>query len=325
MNSYPIFIMMMGLSGSGKSTLASNLYIDENGNIDIREEPNATGDPVIHSSDNLRAELFGDVNNQKKNDELFIELHRRIKRDLAAGHNVIYDATNLNKKRRIAFLEELRRIHCVKYCLAVMTTFEDCKKNNAKRERHVPEDVIKRQFMNWQPPHYHEGFDNIWLVFPCSDGFNPDYYVHDANYDNMKKFNQDNSHHALSLGDHCFETFKSCRKWDEENSVLQTAAYLHDVGKLYTKTYVNAKGEKDGQAHYYQHECVGAYVAAFILNSTGYPVNETLDAINMIFYHMRPYLAWKDSEKSMERDKKLIGEKMFNDVMLLHKADVAAH
>jgi hypothetical protein len=36
-------------------------------------------------------------------------------------------------------------------------------------------------------------------------------------------------------------------------------------------------------------------------------------------------MAWRDSEKSMERDKKLIGEKMFNDVMLLHKADVAAH
>ena len=49
------------------------------------------------------------------------------------------------------------------------------------------------------------------------------------------------------------------------------------------------------------------------------------DVTNMIYYHMHPYLAWKQSEKAKERDKKLLGEKMFNDIMLLHEADLAAH
>jgi hypothetical protein len=49
------------------------------------------------------------------------------------------------------------------------------------------------------------------------------------------------------------------------------------------------------------------------------------DVTNMIYYHMHPYLAWKQSEKAKERDKRLLGEKMFNDIMLLHEADLAAH
>ena len=40
---------------------------------------------------------------------------------------------------------------------------------------------------------------------------------------------------------------------------------------------------------------------------------------------MRPYLGWKQSEKAKERDKKLIGKMMYEDIMILHEADLAAH
>ena len=40
---------------------------------------------------------------------------------------------------------------------------------------------------------------------------------------------------------------------------------------------------------------------------------------------MRPHTAWKQSEKARERDRTLIGEEMYQDIMHLHEADLAAH
>jgi hypothetical protein len=40
---------------------------------------------------------------------------------------------------------------------------------------------------------------------------------------------------------------------------------------------------------------------------------------------MKPYLEWKQSGKSKEKDKVLFGDKVFDDVMMLHQADVWAH
>ena len=45
----------------------------------------------------------------------------------------------------------------------------------------------------------------------------------------------------------------------------------------------------------------------------------------LIMWHMRPYLAWEQSDKAMQKDKKLLGETLFNDIMLLHEADLYAH
>ena len=40
---------------------------------------------------------------------------------------------------------------------------------------------------------------------------------------------------------------------------------------------------------------------------------------------MHPYIAWKDSEKAKNRYQKLLGEELFDEIMILHEADVAAH
>ena len=98
-------IMMVGIQGSGKSTFAKNMK-----------------DYVVHSSDELRKELFGSVNYQEKNNELFDELHKRIINDLKKGKNVIYDAMNISYKRRILFLEKLNNIACKKAFLAARNT-----------------------------------------------------------------------------------------------------------------------------------------------------------------------------------------------------------
>lgn len=87
----PMFYMMVGLPGSGKSFTAESI-------------PNA----VVHSSDAIRAEVLGDENDQTQQDLVFQTLHKRVLQDLVDGKDVVYDATNINYKRRIGFLDRVR-------------------------------------------------------------------------------------------------------------------------------------------------------------------------------------------------------------------------
>lgn len=323
MSNKPYMIMMMGISGSGKSTLAKHISVKD-GQIIVDDSINTSGSPVIHSSDDLREELYGDVNNQSNNNELFIELHRRIKNDLRSGKDVIYDATNINKKQRMSFINELSNIACKKVCVAVMTPYENCLRNNEKRERKVPERVIRRMLFNWQPPHFHEGFDSIYFSF-LRDGAEQKHYLLIDLFKTMKDFDQENEHHKYTLGEHCSMAYNYCINTSPEDTNLQFAAALHDIGKLETKVRVNRNGINDGNCHYYQHHCVGAYLASFYLAECNVRIDELVDILNLIYFHMHPYTAWKQSEKARERDKKLIGEEMYNEIMILHDADISAH
>lgn len=58
---------------------------------------------AVHlSSDTIRYNLTGNDKDQSRNDEVFALLHSLTKTYLTAGINVIYDATNLRRKDRIA-------------------------------------------------------------------------------------------------------------------------------------------------------------------------------------------------------------------------------
>ena len=74
----PKLILLVGLVASGKSFYAKQLS----------EQYNA----IIYSSDELREELFGDVNECNRNEELFKELKLRVKNSLLKGDNVIWDS-----------------------------------------------------------------------------------------------------------------------------------------------------------------------------------------------------------------------------------------
>lgn len=310
----PSIYIMIGLPGSGKSVYAKSIY---------NQYP--SGAIVIHSSDDLREELYGDVNNQKNNTDLFVELHRRIKTDLKNGKSVIYDATNISKKRRIAFLQELKNISCVKIAICMMTPFEKCLELNSIRKRVVPENVIKKMYMNWCPPYYHEGFDYIFCEYYNDCIVSPEYEVGNL-FMKINNFNQENEHHGFTLGIHCSRTYEYLLEKGAEKTI-RIAGLLHDIGKVFTKTYLNTKGEYDGNCHYYNHANVGAYDSMFFTSTSNYDFTdkEKLYISNLIYYHMHPYLSWKQSAKAKKRDMNIIGEKMFNDVMLLHQADLFAH
>lgn len=305
----PVLTMMCGIAGSGKSTLARELA----------QEINAT----IFSSDELREEMFGDVNNQDNNTELFHELHKRIKNCLKSGNNAIYDATNISSKRRISFLQELNNIDCAKKCVIMATPYEQCLENNKNRDRQVPEYVIENMYKHWNTPYWFEDWDYIDIHYWPE-------YTKQKIYDWVSKYmdySQDNPYHTLTLGQHCFNTaYYFYKNMTNNKLLLSCAAAVHDNGKVFVKKFENAKGEPTNIAHYYNHENIGAYNALFF----DYEFNvDVLDISILVNLHMMPY-NWErqnnETELKLRRKYyKLWGAETYNNVIMLHEADKAAH
>lgn len=298
--------MMIGLPASGKSTLAEQIAKSE--------------DAEIVSSDNIRKELYGDENIQGDNNKVFRILQERIINGLKNNKNMIYDATNINYKRRMAFLQKIRKLKIEKIAIMVATPYEQCLIRNSQRERQVPEEVIKRMYFNFYVPQYFEGWDDIQIKYTNNHMFF---------FGDLEDIEQDNPHHSLTVLEHCKKTEEILQKENRQLSIpINFAGRLHDIGKLKTKTFVNAKGETTNIAHYYSHEKVSAYDSLFYINLRGRAevmLDEefVLETIKLIQWHMLPWT--KMSEKTEQKYKKLLGEKFWNDLMILHKADEEAH
>lgn len=294
-------IMLIGLPCSGKSTISEQLA----------EKYNAT----IFSSDELRTEMFGDVNDQDHNQELFVELHKRIKACLNSGKSAIYDACNINYKRRMAFLAELKNIPCEKICVMMATPYEECIRRNSERDRKVPKYVIERMYYNFHIPYWYEGWDDIRVEYNGHEGHygKPVEFVR-----NYKDYDQHNSHHELTLGEHCLRA--SLRLDNEASITTFCATYIHDCGKPETATFINSKGVVTEECHYYNHQYTSGYKALF------FDYSNPLDVAIIVMWHMQPYFWEKDNnEKLHNKYRKLWGEDLYRDVMYLHSADKSAH
>lgn len=313
----PKLFFCVGLVASGKSSWAEN----------NKDKLNA----VIHSSDAIREE-FGDINDQTQNELVFNTLHKRVKEDLLNGNNVIYDATNLSRKRRVAFIKELKNIPCEKICVLFATPFLSCRINNAERERQVPTNVLYKMIKNFEVPCYQEGWDDIQIVWF-------DYKEHKLNFnflkdlENWREISQDNPHHSLSIGDHMIAAsnhYASMCEYYEDRStadkLLSMAIFMHDCGKVFTKSFIDSKGNPCEKAHFYQHHLVGSYLSLFYLKESGlFTDNEILHISLLIGLHMQPFLAWDKSEKAKEKDRRLFGDNILAQVETLHICDLAAH
>ena len=298
--------MVIGLVASGKSFVAKQLALKENA--------------VIHSSDKLRIELFGDVNEVDKNGEVFQELHKRIKDDLKKGKNVIYDATNISNKRRKTFLDELKKIDCIKECYLVATPYEKCLEQNRKRERKVPEWVIDRMYKSIFIPQF-QGFDAINIIWN-TEGYNFDTNLLFNGENGLNKIDQHNPHHTLTIGKHCLKCFQICEELLDDFE-LNMAAMYHDIGKRFCKAFKNSKGEDTETAHYYQHHLVSAYDSLFIFNQQGFEQETILLITNYIQWHMQPFFIKTD--KAKRKFINLVGQEFYDKLLILHEADIKAH
>lgn len=292
-------IMLIGLPGSGKSYW-SKKYIQEN------------PDTILVSSDSIREEVFGDVNDQAHNGEVFNIVHKRVVSAIKNGKDVILDATNLSRKRRIGFLKSIPKCEVCAVVFAI--PFEECCKRNAARERVVPQEAMERMYRSFQPPHYAEGFDDIQIVGSKDVGL----YIYKCEQENIET-PHDNSHHTFSCGIHCLEAEQYIKNKYPNEVDLQMAARFHDVSKYKCKVFHNAKGEPTEEAHYYNHENVSAY--DFIVHYFLMPPKRVIHIANLIANHMVFYAG----EQAMEKRRKLYGEKFWSDLKKIHEADVAAH
>ena len=313
----PVFLMVVGLPGSGKSTYIEKYYSNYH----------------VHSSDAIREELSGDVNNQDINKQVFSTLHKRVKEDLVAGYNVVYDATNISWKRRKAFLQELKNINCHKECVLMATPFELCVQRNNGRDRVVPYFVIERMYKNFDIPWYNEGWDSIVIAYANSDAM--------AQYGDWSRFvvdhldfAQDSKWHTETLGDHCLKTLQYVETREADltpGNILETkiAAALHDCGKPFCKAFKDSRGEPSEFAHYYNHENVGAYNSLFYGKEDGV---DSLLVAALIRYHMvlhffkdwKPRTVEKYENEFVEHEYlQLI--KFYDALKILHEGDKKAH
>ena len=295
-----ILEMLVALPAAGKSTYAKNL---------MKESPNV----VIVSSDAIRKELYGSEEDQSHNQEVFNEVFKRTRAALANDLHVIVDATNLSRKRRIAFLKQLN--NCKKRATIFAIPFEICCERNNSRKRIVPQYAMDRMYRSFQPPHYAEGFDDIQIV--GSKDIDT-MYIFKCEQENIKT-SHDNSHHTFSCGIHCFEAELYIKNKYPNEVDLQMAARFHDVCKYKCKVFHNAKGEPTEEAHYYNHENVSAY--DFIVHYFLMPPKRVIHIANLIANHMVFYAG----EQAMEKRRKLYGEKFWEDLKKIHEADLAAH
>jgi polynucleotide kinase-phosphatase len=91
------FVVLMGVSGSGKSTFATKHF-----------KPTE-----ILSSDECRALVSDDENNQAATRDAFEVLHFIARKRLAAGKLTVVDATNVQKESRKPLVEIAREFHCL--------------------------------------------------------------------------------------------------------------------------------------------------------------------------------------------------------------------
>lgn len=303
---------LVGLPGSGKSTYAKELA----------NEINA----VRLSSDDLRIELYGDINNQDNNTELFQEMNRRAKLALKSGKSVIYDATNINSKKRKGFLSQLPK-DVNKTCVYFSERRSVCIARDLQRDRAVTKEVIERMYKQLQIPMYHEGWNNIKIVsciqYQKDTGlFNKIESYED--YIRLMKYNfeveniemaQDTPYHTLSVGRHMYYAYDYIINYKIQNSKhLEIAALLHDIGKPYCKVF-NGK-----YASFYGHENISAQDAVLFLKRYGFEDEDIIHIATLIQLHMRLHdKEWGSKKK--DKFAQELGEELYSELVALNNAD----
>lgn len=127
----PTLYVLIGVSGSGKSTYAESMI------------PNTH--LAVVSTDAIRKTYFGSEEDQRDGAKVFQTAYDWINDHLQHGKDVVFDATNTTKRGR---KELLRSITPPFRKVAVLVTppLEVSLARNAKRQRIVPESVIRGQY-----------------------------------------------------------------------------------------------------------------------------------------------------------------------------------
>lgn len=269
---------------------------------------------VVISTDAIRAELCGDPSNQSHNKEVFELARLRIKEFLNCDRydTVFFDATNISRKDRRRILAIVPK-GVEKEVHIVWASIETCIARDENRNRSVGADVIMKIAKRFQIPDFTEDFD-IFYFINTEENFNVEEY-RKMIFDKMNMW-QHNSHHTLKVDDHCIKAAEYYRENSElPDPLIYNAILFHDCGKPYTQTFYNLKGEKTEEAHYYDHQNVGAWIVLGALSE--FLTEHFFMIVWLVNNHMEPFFNSKFYRSLNGFAKKLLDE--------VHEADVYAH
>jgi predicted kinase len=142
-----IVVLAIGLPGSGKSSWFKRHNV------------------VPLSSDMVRSLLFDDVREQRYQDLVFSNLRSMLKARLIAKRPMNYvDATNLTPQERQHWIKLAKDYSYEVHAVFFDVPLEVCIDRHQRRDRVVPEDVMRRMAAKLKPPSFDEGFAKITVV-----------------------------------------------------------------------------------------------------------------------------------------------------------------
>ncbi len=142
-----IVVLAIGLPGSGKSSWFKRHNL------------------VPLSTDMLRSILFDDVREQRFQDLVFSNLRSMLKARLIAKRPMNYvDATNLTPQERQHWIKLAKDYNYEVHAVFFDVPLEVCVERHQRRDRVVPEDVMRRMAAKLKAPAFEEGFAKITVV-----------------------------------------------------------------------------------------------------------------------------------------------------------------
>lgn len=142
-----LVVLAIGLPGSGKSSWFKRHSV------------------VPLSSDMVRSLLFDDVREQRFQDLVFSNLRSMLKARLIAKRPTNYvDATNLTPQERQHWIKLAKDYGYEVHAVFFDVPLEVCVERHQRRDRVVPEDVMRRMAAKLKPPAFEEGFAKITVV-----------------------------------------------------------------------------------------------------------------------------------------------------------------
>jgi putative nucleotidyltransferase with HDIG domain len=123
-----------------------------------------------------------------------------------------------------------------------------------------------------------------------------------------------NKHHIFTVFEHNIRAldYASSQNYSLE---VRLASLLHDVGKPQTK-------QGDGpDSTFYNHEVVGAKIAANALTRLKFPKELIEKVVHLVRYHLFYYNVGEVTEAGVRRFLKRVGPENINDLMKVREAD----